>query len=327
MGDKVTFDYEVVQNGSSISIKKSANAGDIVVKMNDTAVGDMAGAGLVDMITGNVAAVKSTGNTNAIVVGTPVDVFDAVAESSASFFTNGTDGDRVAASEIDLNVTGAAVFETQAATKTEATVTTSGRGNYSFKVEVGGAASGLITTAVSSTSAVQMVSDVNAALQAAGFTTASAKIDPANSLAMILEDTAGKSIKLTDFNSPASETLQFSPGAGQGIASVLDDTQSIGAATAGAGGLADPTTASLIFDANVGDNGSFKVSNGTDVAIFRHSTIASGDHAEAQTEMRAALAEAGITDIEVTVLTDGAGGLEFDPLPVYVVVVPLYPWL
>jgi len=301
VGDKLTFDYEVVQNGSSISIKKAANAGDIVVKMNDVAAADMAGANLVDMITGNATAVKSTGNTNAIVVGTTVDVFDAVAQSTGSFFTNGADGDRVAASEIDLNVTGAAVFETQSATKTEATLTTSGLGSYSFKVEIGGSASGLITTAVSSTSASQMVADVNTALQVAGFTTTSAKIDPANSLALILEDTAGKSIKLTDFTSPSSETIQFSPGTGQGVASTLDDNQSIGAATAGAAGLADPTTASLVFDETLTDMATFKVTNGTDVATFRHSSIASADAADAQTEMRAALTDAGITDISVSV--------------------------
>ena len=304
---ETVFTFEVVQNGSSISIKKAASEGDLNVQLNDLDAAGLTAANIVDGITGEAQSSRIGGNATA--GSAAVEAFAAVAESSGSLFVNGADGAKVANTEIDLNDTGTAIYTTAESTNTVATLTTSGAGLYNFKVEVGGSATGLIQTAVASTNANQMVSDINTALAAAGFSNTSARLDPSNSGAVILEDSTGASLQLTTFSSPAAETITFSPSAGQGQSSVLDDSQSVDAATAGAAGLADATNATLVFDANVGDMATFKVSNGTDVAVFRHSTIATGDHADVQAEMRAAFADAGITDITVTAATDGANRL------------------
>ena len=304
---ETVFTFEVVQNGSSLSIKKAASEGDLNVKLNNLDAAALTVANIVDGITGEDPSARNGVAASAVAGSGPVDAFAAVAASSGAFYVNDAAGAKQAATAIDLNATGTAIYTTAESTNTVATLTASGAGGYTFTVDVGGSPTASIATAASATNANQMVADINTELASAGITTATARLDPSNSMAVIIEDTTGAAVSLTGFTSPGGETLTFAPSAGQGTTVVLDDSQSVNAATAGAAGLADATTATLVFDANINDFASFKISDGTDVATIRRTTIASGDHADLQTEITSAFAESGMTDITATVLTDGVG--------------------
>ena len=294
-----SINYEIVQNGSSINIKKKGGDGDINAKI----VVDAAevGAASNDLITGE----SVSANAPALVVGTGVAAFEAVAAPTGSFYVNDdTTGAKVAASVVNLNETGAAVFQTQSATATKATLATSGNGTYNFKITDNTNTTGLITTAVAGGSAAQMVADINAATTAAGINTV-ASLDPNDSTAVILTNSDGKAVKLTTFSSPSSETILFSPSAGQGQAIKLDDNSYVAAATASAAGLADATSATMTFSGD--DFTSFKVSDGVATGTVRRvSTDSANAGLALQTEVRSALTAAGITDITVSA-TSAAG--------------------
>jgi flagellin len=300
---EATLTYEIVQNGSSINIKKAGGKGDItakiVVNAAEVAAADTALSG-ADLITGESVST----NAPSLSVGTGVAAFTAVAAPTGSFFVNDdTTGAKLAASVVNLNETGAAVFQTQTATATKATLATSGNGTYSFKITDNTNTTAQITTAVAGGSAAQMVADINAETTAAGINTV-ATLDPNDSTAVILTNSDGKAVKLTTFSSPSSETILFSPSAGQGQAVKLDDNSYLASATATAAGLADATVAGMLFSAE--DFTSFKISDGVATATVRRVATDSGNQGAAlQTEVRSALTAAGITDITVSASATG----------------------
>lgn len=303
--DAVNYTYEIVQNGSSINIKRggtSGTAGDIVVKLVKDAAEVTALGANSDKVTGKLLSADNGGG--AATAGTGVNTFDAVAAPTGRFYVNDdTTGAKVAASEVNLNETGAAVFQTQTATATKATLATSGNGSYNFKITDNTLTTALISTAVAGGSAAQMVADINAATTAAGMNTV-ASLDPNDSTSVILTNSDGKAIKLTTFSSPSAETILFSPSAGQGQASLLDDNSYLTSASASAAGLADTTSATMTFSGD--DFVSFKIGDGVATATVRRvSTDSANAGVALKNEINSALIAAGIRDITVTATAAG----------------------
>jgi len=291
-GTNTTFNYEIVQNGANINIKKTGGQGDIVVAINDTTVA----GGYAGIVATYVAADDSTWNT--ALQGGGISVDPGQTASAATFTLNDAAGAAVAASQIDLNQTGTAIYSTQTATSTKATLGFSGNGTFSFRVSDGSNQTAQITTAVSGGSAAQAVNDINLAIAAqTNLTNLTASLDPNNSLQVILTDTDGSKIELDQFSSAGAETILFSPSAGQGNAVRLDDNVYATSAAATAAGLSDPTVADMTFSAN--DNVSFRISDGVATATIRKTstTLGATQGADLLAEVNKALSDAGITDI------------------------------
>ena len=302
VGTAANFNYEIVQNGSNINIKKTGGDGDIVVKINDTAAATYAGEDAT-----YDATEASSWNTGAA-IGDDIATDPGRTASAGTFTLNDTAGAAVASSQIDLNQTGTAIYSTQTATSTKATLGFSGNGTFSFRVSDGTNQTAQITTAVSGGSAAQAVNDINLAIAAqANLTNLTASLDPNNSLQVILTDTDGSKIELDQFSSAGAETILFSPSAGQGNAVRLDDNVYATSAAATAAGLSDPTVADMTFSAN--DNVSFRISDGVATATIRKTSTTTGTAQgdDLLAEVNKALSDAGITDI--TAAKTLAGGL------------------
>jgi len=241
------------------------------------------------------------------VSGTPVNTFDAVAAKTGSFKINDSAGAAIASSAVNLVETGAAIYSTGTATKTAATLSFSGNGTFTFKVGDSVGNTSALTTTVTGGSAQQVVADLNTLLSgsAANLQNITAKLDPNNSQAVILERTDGKQIKIVDFSSTGNETALFSPSSGQGNVTTLNDNSYATSGTATAAGLADATQATMKFSAE--DYTEFKISDGVSTAVVRRTATDSGANNGAllEAEIDRALAAAGITSITASASASG----------------------
>jgi len=164
-----------------------------------------------------------------------------------------------------------------------------------------------LTTTVTGGSAQQVVADLNTLLSgsAANLQNITAKLDPNNSQAVILERTDGKQIKIVDFSSTGNETALFSPSSGQGNVTTLNDNSYATSGTATAAGLADATQATMKFSAE--DYTEFKISDGVSTAVVRRTATDSGSNgALLKAEIDRALAAAGISSITTSASAAGA---------------------
>ena len=293
---------EVVQNGMNISIKKKAAAGDLIVGINGLDAAGLTAASIVDVTGGTVGggAKVSSANNGAAgwTVGTGIDAFDAVAAKTGSFSINDTAGASIASSAVNLVEQGTAIYSTGTATKTAATLTFSGNGTFTFKVGDSVGNTSALTTSVVGGSAQQVVADLNNLLSgsAANLQNITARLDPNNSQAIILERNDGKQIKIVDFSSVGNETALFSPSAGQGNVTTLNDNTYPTSGTATAAGLADATQASMKFSGE--DYTEFKISDGVSTAVVRRTATDSANNgALLKAEIDRALAAAGISSI------------------------------
>ncbi|MDC0130895.1 flagellin [Planktomarina temperata] len=296
-----SFGFEVVQNGTNLNIKKGAAIGDLTVAINNTALAGLAAANLINGIGTTVGSADnhSSGTATAhVITGTGVDAFDAVAAKTGTFKINDAAGAAIASSSINLNDTSTAIYSTGTATKTAATMSFSANDTFTFKVADSGGATAAVTTTVTGGSAQQVVADLNTLLAGSGASLSqiTARIDPNNSTAVILERDDGKQIKITDFSSTGSATALFSPSSGQGNSTVLNDNSFAASATATSAGLADATNATLKFAAE--DFAEFQISSGDAVATVRRSATDSANNgALILAEVNRALSAAGITEI------------------------------
>ena len=307
-GDGDTYTYEIVQNGLNINIKKAgtADSDDLNVTINDVDAAGLEAAVLFDGTGADGVAASARNGGGAVTVGSALTVFAAVAESTGDFVVNADNGSEVAASEISLNETAAAVFTTETATETKATLAFSGNGTFTFKVTDGVNTTASLTTSVVGGSASQVVADLNALFDADGNFTdlIEATIDPNDSQSVILTRTDGKAIALNDFSTNDSGTILFSPSSGQGTSVLLDDNDFETSGTASAAGLADATEATMEFSAD--DFVSFRISDGVSIGTVRRvSTDVANDGALLLAEVNSALNQAGIADISATVTETG----------------------
>lgn len=277
--------YEIVQNGSTLSIKKLASYGDLVVKLDE-----------------------STGKNGA-------KATDEVAASAASFTTNGAKGQVDAGTTVSLNATGTALFQTTASTPTNMSLEFSGDATYTFSLtnKAGtGQFSTLVNAAVAGGSVSSMISTINNLTASTGIT---ASADPNNSRGVILTRTDGKKIQLDSFTSTGNATVLATPSAGQGTAKLLNDDSNSVQASATAAGAATATVAKMTFSAT--DKVSFKVSDGRTTALVRaiSTTTGTAQGDDLLAEINSALAGSDITatknvvggKTEIT-LTNSLGG-------------------
>ena len=311
--NETNFTFEVLQNGNQITIKRAAEAdftgAGTLGDMNIAIYGAASTAPVADGSVTTSADQTEYADLDAMVAADDgLEAFTAVAESVGQFLTNDTAGAAVASSQVALNDTGAAIFKTSTATATQVSLAASGTGSYTFKVSDGTNDSAAITTSVSSTgSASQMIADINAVLSVDGnLSGIVASADSNNPLGVILTRTDGGSIQLKDFSSPSSESILFSPSAGQGVATTLNDDTVLNSATASAAGLADATEVVLDFDVETGgdDFTSFTITDGVSTAVVRRTaTDAANAGALLKAEIDRALTAAGMTNV-----TTGTGG-------------------
>ena len=305
-----SFGFEVVQNGTNLNIKKGAAISDLTVAINKTALAGLAAANLINGIGTTVGSADNHASgvaTAHVITGTGVDAFDAVAAKTGTFKINDAAGAAIASSSINLNDTSTAIYSTGTATKTAATMSFSANDTFTFKVADSGGATAAVTTTVTGGSAQQVVADLNTLLagSSASLSQITARIDPNNSTAVILERDDGKQIKITDFSSTGSATALFSPSSGQGNSTVLNDNSFAASATATSAGLADATNATLKFAAD--DFAEFQISSGDAVATVRRSATDSANNgALILAEVNRALSAAGITEITASASASAA---------------------
>ena len=265
--------YEIVQNGSTLTIKKAAGTA------NDD--GNRKGALKVSVDTAGIVA-NPTGT----------------AASAASFFTNSASGVKDAGTQINLNSTSTALYRTGAATPSKMTLEFSGDATYTFSLtQLDGTTQNTtaISAAVVGGSVASVVAAINNQTSVNGIV---ASLDPNNSKALILERGDGKKIQLTGFTSTGDATVLATPSAGQGASTRLSDDSSSVQASATSAGAAVATVSTMTFSA-AADKVSFKITDGRSTAIVRatdtNTGTAQGD--TLLTEINSALASAGITDI------------------------------
>ena len=265
--------YEIVQNGSTLTIKKAAGTA------NDDA--NRKGALKVSVDTAGIVA-NPTGT----------------AASAASFFTNSASGVKDAGTQINLNSTSTALYRTGAATPSKMTLEFSGDATYTFSLtQLDGTTQNTtaISAAVVGGSVASVVAAINNQTSVNGIV---ASLDPNNSKALILERGDGKKIQLTGFTSTGDATVLATPSAGQGASTRLSDDSSSVQASATSAGAAVATVSTMTFSA-AADKVSFKITDGRSTAIVRatdtNTGTAQGD--TLLTEINSALASAGITDI------------------------------
>ena len=261
------INYEIVQNGSTLSIKKAAGA---------------AGAGNGSLKVGITSITETTGT----------------AASAASFFTNSASGVKDAGTQVNLNSTSTALYRTGASTPSKMTLEFSGDATYNFSLtKLDGTTQNAnnISAAVVGGSVASVVAAINNQTSANGIV---ATLDPNNSKALVLERSDGKKIQLTGFTSTGDATVLATPSAGQGASARLSDDANSRVASATAAGAAVATVSTMTFSA-AADKVSFKITDGRSTAIVRatdtNTGTAQGD--TLLTEINSALASAGITDI------------------------------
>jgi len=261
------INYEIVQNGSTLSIKKAAGA--VGAEKGSLKVG--------------VTSITATPGT---------------AASAASFFTNSASGVKDAGTQVNLNSTSTALYRTGAATPSKMTLEFSGDATYTFSLtSLDGTTQNAtaISAAVVGGSVASVVAAINNQTSANGIV---ASLDPNNSKALILERGDGKKIQLTGFTSTGDATVLATPSAGQGASVRLNDDSSSVQASATSAGAAVATVSTMTFSA-AADKVSFKITDGRSTAIVRATDTKTGT-AQGDTlltEINSALASAGITDI------------------------------
>ena len=260
--------YEIVQNGSTITIKKAAEFGKLVAEVDESG-------------TNSANGITATAGT---------------AASAATFKTNASTGLPDAGTNVDLNATATALFQTTAATPTKMSLEFSGDATYTFNLTNLAGTGQYTTTAVNAAvvggSVASMITAINNLNSYTGITASS---DPNNSRSVILERSDGKKIQLGSFTATGNATVLATPSAGQGVAKVLNDDSNSVQASATAAGAATATVAKMTFSA--ADKVSFKVSDGRTTALVRAITTqtgtAQGDDLLA--EINSALAGSDIT--------------------------------
>ncbi len=264
--------YEIVQNGSTITIKKAGDFGKLVAEVDESG-------------TNSANGITATAGTDA---------------SVATFKTNSSAGIPDAGTNVDLNATATALFQTTAATPTKMSLEFSGDATYTFNLTNLASTGQYTTTAVNAAvvggSVASMITAINNLNAYTGIT---ASADPNNSRSVILERADGKKIQLGSFTSTGNATVLATPSAGQGVAKVLNDDSNSVQASATAAGAATATVAKMTFSA--ADKVSFKVSDGRTTSIVRAISTTTGtpQGADLLAEINAALASAG-SDITAT---------------------------
>jgi flagellin len=263
--------YEIVQNGSTINIKKLAAYGNLVVQLDQT--GTKKGASATD----------------------------AIAESAASFTTNASSGQPDAGTVVNLNSTATALFQTTASTPTRMSLEFSGDDTYRFSLtNLAGTnpyTNTLVNAAVQGGSVSSMIAAINNLNAYTGITASS---DPNNSRGVILERSDGRMIQLDSFSSNGNGTVLATPSAGQGVAKVLNNDSNSVQASATAAGAATATVAKMTFSA--ADKVSFKVSDGRTTALVRAISTQAGQNQgdDLLAEINSALAGTDITATKAT---------------------------
>ena len=260
-----TVDYEVVQNGNTVTITK---------KGGDDGVMAGAPAGSDD---NNIFISDFTATAN-----------PAVAATTASYEQNG-----VAGTSKDLAEVGYGTYTSGQATATKMAVEVSGDATYSFRL-TNLAGSGQHTTAITAAvvggSMATMIAAVNNETAHTGITAAA---DPNNNKAMILTRADGLAIKLDNFTATDDGSMLATPDAGQGTPKRLNDDPAVVAASATAAGAAVKTVATMAFAEN--DKYQFRLNDGNTVAVVRATTVSTGASALTAmlTEVNAALTNSG----------------------------------
>ena len=274
-----TVDYEVVQNGNTVTItKKGGDAG---------------------VMTG---APAGSDNKNIFISDFTATANPAVAATTASYEQNG-----VAGTSKDLAEVGYGTYTSGQATATKMAVEVSGDATYSFRL-TNLAGTGQHTTAVTAAvvggSMASMIAAVNNQTASTGIT---AEADPNNNNAMILSRADGKAIKLDNFTATDDGSMLATPDAGQGTPARLDDDPAVVASTATAAGAAVKTVATMAFADN--DKYQFRLNDGNTVAVVRATTVPTGGAlTDMLTEVNAALTNSGS---DITAVIDN-GKLKFE---------------
>lgn len=260
-----TVDYEVVQNGNTVTItKKGGDAG---------------------VMTG---APAGSDNKNIFISDFTATANPAVAATTASYEQNG-----VAGTSKDLAEVGYGTYTSGQATATKMAVEVSGDATYSFRL-TNLAGSGQHTTAITAAvvggSMATMIAAVNNETAHTGITAAA---DPNNNKAMILTRADGLAIKLDNFTATDDGSMLATPDAGQGTPKRLNDDPAVVAASATAAGAAVKTVATMAFAEN--DKYQFRLNDGNTVAVVRATTVSTGASALTAmlTEVNAALTNSG----------------------------------
>ena len=274
-----TVDYEVVQNGNTVTITK---------KGGDDGVMAGAPAGSDD---NNILISDFTATAN-----------PAVAATTASYEQNG-----VAGTSKDLAEVGYGTYTSGQATATKMAVEVSGDATYSFRL-TNLAGSGQHTTAITAAvvggSMATMIAAVNNETAHTGITAAA---DPNNNKAMILTRADGLAIKLDNFTATDDGSMLATPDAGQGTPKRLNDDPAVVAASATAAGAAVKTVATMAFAEN--DKYQFRLNDGNTVAVVRATTVPTGGAlTDMLTEVNAALTNSGS---DITAVID-SGKLKFE---------------
>jgi flagellin len=263
------INYEIVQNGSTLSIKKA----------------------------GGAEAATAEGSLKLGV--TSITATPGTAASAASFFTNSASGVKDAGTQVNLNSTSTALYRTGASTPSKMTLEFSGDATYTFSLtSLDGTTQNTtaISAAVVGGSVASVVAAINNQTSANGIV---ASLDPNNSKALILERGDGKKIQLTGFTSTGDATVLATPSAGQGASIRLSDDSNSVQASATSAGAAVATVSTMTFSA-AADKVSFKITDGRSTAIVRATDTGGAGAAQGDallTEINSALASAGITDI------------------------------
>jgi len=274
-----TVDYEVVQNGNTVTITK---------KGGDDGVMAGAPAGSDE---NNIFISDFTATAN-----------PAVAATTASYEQNG-----VAGTSKDLAEVGYGTYTSGQATATKMAVEVSGDATYSFRL-TNLAGTGQHTTAITAAvvggSMATMIAAVNNETAHTGITAAA---DPNNNKAMILTRADGLAIKLDNFTATDDGSMLATPDAGQGTPKRLNDDPAVVAASATAAGAAVKTVATMAFAEN--DKYQFRLNDGNTVAVVRATTVPTGGAlTDMLTEVNAALTNSGS---DITAVID-SGKLKFE---------------
>lgn len=205
------IEYEVVQNGTELSIKKVTGGG----TPEDLEITDL------------VAAASA-----------------AVASTTSTYEISG-----VANTTKNLADTGFGLFTAGQAEPTKMTLEISGDSTYSFSLTnlAGTGTQAIGASAVINGSIASLISNINAQTNNTGIT---AQADPNNSKALVLTRADGGKIQVSNFSATGSATMLATPNAFQGVSKLLNDDNAVTTGSAGAAGAAVATTASLKVSAS-----------------------------------------------------------------------------
>jgi len=184
----------------------------------------------------------------------------------------------------------------------ETTISFSEDDEYSF--QIGGT---LVTASITGGDLGNMVSAVNSQSSTTGVTASLSNGD------LLLTNSAGGAITLTNFASTGTGIATAATAAGQGGSATLSDTAAVTGASTAAAGEATATTMNLSMDAT--DSVTFQISDGQTNAVVRLTSFDTTDNSAILAEITSALTNAG-SNIAATaangtapiVLTNALGG-------------------